>query len=80
MGAFFAAITGKAGLVLIAVTIIAVSLAIVAYNWSCRKPKPPRPPRPNRVESFEVVSVPTGNSIEVKAGRRDRSIIIVARS
>ena len=76
MGAFFAAITGKAGLVLIAVTIIAVSLAIVAYNWSCRKPKPPRPPRPNRVESFEVVSVPTGNSIEVKAGRRDRSITI----
>ena len=76
MSAFFAAITGKAGLVLIAVTIIAVSLAIVARNWSCRKPKPPRPPRPNRVESFEVVSVPTGNSIEVKAGRKNRTITI----
>jgi hypothetical protein len=47
------------------VLVALVCLAIIARNWSCRKPRPPRPPRPNRVESFEVVSVPTGNSIEV---------------
>jgi len=76
MSAFFAAITGKAGLMLICVTVIAVSLAIVARNWPCRQPKPPRPPRPNRVESFEVVACPTGNSIEVKAGRKGRTITI----
>lgn len=66
----------KSGTTLLLITAIMVSLAVVARNWPCRQPKPPRPPRPNRVESFEVVSVPTGNSVEVKAGRRDRSITI----
>ena len=57
------------------VLVALVCLAIIARNWSCRKPRPPRPPRPNRVESFEVVSVPTGNSIEVKAGRKGTILI-----
>ena len=32
--------------------------------------------RPAKFESFEVASVPTGNSIEVKAGRKGRTITI----
>ncbi len=69
----FSSLMVKGGITLALAAVIAVSLAVVARNWSCRKP---RPPRPAKVESFDVVSVPTGNSITVKAGRRDRTITI----
>jgi hypothetical protein len=65
----------KTGMTLVCVTVIAVALAVVARNWSCREKREPRPPRPNKVESFTVVSVPSGNTIEVKAGKK-RTIII----
>ena len=72
----FSSLAVKGGITLALMAIIAVSVAVVARNWSCRKPRPPRPPK---VESFDVVSVPTGNSIIVKAGRRDRTITVTLK-
>jgi endonuclease YncB( thermonuclease family) len=46
-----------------------MALAIVARNWSCRKPRPPRPPVSH---TYMVVSVPNGATILVNVGRGDR--------
>lgn len=72
----FSTLLGKAGLTLLLVTVCFVSLAIVARNWSCRKPRPPRPPKIVTAGPYGVVAVPTGASVTVQAGRRGRTLTI----
>jgi len=68
---------GKAGITLALVTVCLVALAIVARNWSCRKPREPRPPRIITAGPYDVVDSPTGASLVVAAGRRGRTRTII---
>ena len=61
---FFAAYKG--GITLFLVALIAISMAVVARNWSCREHKDPRPPKP--VE-YTVIKALNGASIECKRGK-----------
>jgi hypothetical protein len=62
---------GKLGMVLICVTIIAIALAVVARNWSCREQRH-REPKVITAGPYKVLSVDTGASITVAAGRKDK--------
>lgn len=56
------------------VAVVAVSLAVVARNWSCRQPRPPRPPV---VLDYDVASVDSGTSLTLRYGVRDRRMVSV---
>ena len=62
----FAFFGSKIGLMLLAVTVIAVSLAVVSRNWSCQSPKPPHI---KTFGPFTVDQATSGTSIALK-GRR----------
>lgn len=68
-------------LILAVVVICLICLAIIARNWSCRQPREPRWKRQEvrrNTGTFSVVSVPSGASIEVAYGRRDRKTAVIA--
>jgi endonuclease YncB( thermonuclease family) len=56
---------GKLGVFLLAATLIAVAMAVISRNWSCRKS---RPPNIDRRGPYLVIAVETGASLTV-AGR-----------
>jgi hypothetical protein len=62
---------GKPTMILGLVVAGLIALAVISRNWSCKPVKPPRPPIS---QSFEVVDVPTGNQIIVKAGLLGKQI------
>lgn len=65
------ALLAKPTVLLALVVIGLLALAVVARNWSCRDNT--RPPLPPRIYGpYEVVSVPNGVTIEVRAGLRGR--------
>jgi len=76
MGALFSTLIGKAGFILVCFTIIAIAVAVTARNWSCRKQREPREPKVVSVGPYQVVSVNTGASLVVSAGRRDRAQVV----
>jgi hypothetical protein len=76
MGAFFTFLSTTAGKWLLLVTICLVSLAVISRHWGCSKP--PRPPKPPRVVKLEVVSVPTGNTIEIRQSKRRTAIVTLS--
>ncbi len=78
-GFFSFARRGQALYILLGVMVIClICLAIIARNWSCRKPRPPRPPRVVVVGPYEVVSVDGPAALTVKArGKRTRQVMLV---
>ena len=65
----------KTGIWLAAIVIIAVALAIVSRNWSCKKTRPPRPPR-IRSSEYAVIKITSGSTILVKDRRREKTLIL----
>ena len=72
MGEFFSMYVGKASLYLVLVVVGLIALAVVARNWSCRSPRQPRPHKIVTAGPYRVLSIPTGASIEVATGRKDK--------
>ena len=68
----FSSLAVKGGIALVLVT------ACLFLTWRILKVLNPRPPRPPKIESFDVISVPTGNAIIVK-GRRKRTITVTLK-
>jgi endonuclease YncB( thermonuclease family) len=66
-----AGLYAKLGIAAVVGVICLICLAIIARNWSCRQPKPPR----ERSATYEVVSCPTGASVEVRVGRRRTAVV-----
>ncbi len=59
----------KSTVTLAIVAVIAVSVAVIARNWSCRAQREPRSPR---AIEYKVVSVPDATTLLVSYGLRDR--------
>ena len=74
----FSSLWLKSTLTLLFLALIVMGSCKMMKMAGCGKRKP-RPPRPPKIESFDVVSVSTGNSIIVKAGRRDRTITVTLK-
>jgi hypothetical protein len=71
MGTFFSAFIGKAGLYLAMVMICLIAMAVIARNWSCRESRH-RDPKVVTAGPYKILSVDTGASITVAAGRKDK--------
>jgi len=66
---------GKPTILLALVAVVAV--ALWGFSCQCRKILNPPKPRPPRTNSYTVVSVLTGATIEVATGLRDRRTVTV---
>jgi len=69
----FAGLLSKPLTILVLIAVSLIALAVVSRNWSCKPVKPPRPPHS---DTFSVVSVPTGASIEVQVRRRSAVVAL----
>jgi hypothetical protein len=69
---------GKSTFVLAILAVIAVSLAVVARNWSCRQSRWEERAERRKTQSFDsILDFPTGASIMVGLGRGDRRSLCV---
>jgi endonuclease YncB( thermonuclease family) len=75
MSAAIAWLLSNKGLTLLLMAVIAVSAAVCMR--SCNKIFHPKPPRPDRIESYEVLNVTDGNTLQIRARRREFTLTLI---